>query len=91
MRQATRVVAVLLLGLVLGIGGTRGAQAVTDESVSRTEFLLEAREGLAEEWGGAYAECVQEPPDELLLAEPAELRRGCRRKANAILPRGGTD
>jgi hypothetical protein len=56
-KRTMRLVVVFLLGLALGIGGTLGIHAVTDES---TPSRSEVREGLAEEWGELYAECVEE-------------------------------
>ena len=51
-------VVVFLLGLALGIGGTLGVRAVTDESTPSSRS--EVREGLAEDWGKVYAKCVEE-------------------------------
>lgn len=86
-------VVVFLLGLVLGIGGTLGVRAVTDESAPSSR--AEVREGLAEEWGEVYAECVEEaetPADDYFEEEdstPAETteteRLGCNRRADAVL------
>jgi hypothetical protein len=87
-------VVVLLLGLALGIGGTLGVQAVTDEPTP--SFGTEVPEGLAEEWGEVYAECVDEaetPADDYFEEDdstPAATteteRLACNRRADAVLP-----
>lgn len=86
-------VVVFLLGLALGIGGTLGVRAVTDESTPSSRS--EVREGLAEEWGEVYAECVEEaetPEDDYFEEDdstPAATteteRLACNRRADAVL------
>jgi hypothetical protein len=55
-----KMLAVLIVGLALGVGGTLGYQAVTEDEgeSTRSSFRAEARESLAEEWGDAYRECI---------------------------------
>jgi hypothetical protein len=87
-------VVVLVLGLALGVGGTLGVQAVSDESTPSSR--LEVREGVAEDWGEVYAECVEEaetPADDYFEEEdrtPAATteaeRLACNRQADAVLP-----
>ena len=87
-------VVVFLLGLALGIGGTLGVGAVTDEST--TSPRSEVRVGLAEEWGEVYAACVEEaetPADDYFEEDdgtPAVTteteRLACNRRADAVLP-----
>ena len=94
MRPTMGFVVVFLLGLALGIGGTLGVRAVTDESTPSSRS--EVREGQAEEWGEVYAECVEEaetPADDYFEEEdstPAVTteaeRLGCNRRADAVLP-----
>jgi hypothetical protein len=94
MRPTMGFVVVFLLGLALGIGGTLGVRAVTDESTPSSRS--EVREGLAEEWGEVYAKCVEEaetPADDYFeeddrtpaVTTEAE-RLGCNRRADAVLP-----
>ena len=93
MKRTMRLVVVFLLGLALGTGGTLGIQAVTDES---TPSRSEVREGLAEEWGEVYAECVEEaetPADDYFeeddstpVATTEVERLACNRRADAVLP-----
>ena len=85
----------LVLGLALGIGGTLGVQAVTEESAP--SFRSQVRDGLAEEWGDVYAKCVEaaetpaeggyfdEADDTPGAATRAE-RLACKRRAEAVLP-----
>jgi hypothetical protein len=92
-RPTIGYVVVLLLGLALGIGGTLGVQAVTDESTP--SFPSEGREGLAEEWGEVYAACVEEaetPADDYFEEDdstPAATtkteRLECNRRADTVL------
>ncbi len=94
MKRTMGFVGILLLGLALGIGGTLGVQAATDESTP--SFRSEDRERLAEEWGEIYAECVEEaetPADDYFEEEdssPAAAtepeRLECNRRADEVLP-----
>jgi hypothetical protein len=87
-------VVVLLLGLALGVGGTLGVQAVTDESTPG--FRPDVREEVAEQWGEVYAECVEEaetPADDYFEEEDSSPvatteteRLACNRRADAVLP-----
>ena len=87
-------VGILLLGLALGIGGTLGVQAVTDESTPSSRS--EVRERLAEEWGEVYADCVEEaetPADDYFeeddsspAATTEHERLECNRQADEVLP-----
>jgi hypothetical protein len=59
-----RTVLVLLTGLALGIGGTLGVRATTDQSdsnahASKANFRSEVRQSLAEEWGDTYAQRIK--------------------------------
>jgi hypothetical protein len=94
MRRTLGFVVVFLLGLALGIGGTLGVRAVTEEST--TSLRSEVRVGLAEEWGEVYAACVEEaetPADDYFEEDdstPAVTteteRLACNRRADAVLP-----
>jgi hypothetical protein len=87
-------VVVFLLGVALGIGGTLGVRAATDESTTSPRF--EVRVGLAEEWGEVYAACVEEaetPADDYFEEDdgtPAVTteteRLACNRRADPVLP-----
>jgi hypothetical protein len=94
MRPTAGFVVVFLLGLAFGIGGTLGVQAVTDGS--NPGFRPDVREGLAEEWGQVYAQCVEEaetPADDYFEEDdstPAATTKAerlkCNRQADAVLP-----
>ena len=87
-------VVVFVAGLALGIGGTLGVRAVTDESAPGSRS--EVREGLAEDWGEVYAECVEdaetpeddyfEEEDSTPVATTETERLACNRRADAVLP-----
>jgi hypothetical protein len=93
MRGTIGFVVVFLLSLALGIGGTLGVRAVTDESTPSSRS--DVREGQAEEWGEVYAECVEEaetPADDYFEEDdrtPAVTteteRLECNRRADAVL------
>jgi hypothetical protein len=95
-RTMMGLVVVFLLGLALGIGGTLGVQAVTDDPAP--SFRSEVRERLAEEWGDMYAECIEEARtrtgfeqygarDDSSPEVATETERlECKRTADAILP-----
>jgi hypothetical protein len=94
MKRTMGLVAILLLGIGLGVGGTFAVQELTDES--SPGFRSEVRERLAEEWGDIYAECIEEgqTPSEDFWEEDDSTpevvtdveRLECRREADAILP-----
>lgn len=88
-----RIAVALLLGLALGIGGTLGAQALTDESGPDRSL----------EWRAAFARCVEEAQDgdDFLAGEDEEMlfgsdespetatepeRAACIRRADRVLP-----
>jgi hypothetical protein len=94
MSRTSGLLVVLLLGLALGIGGTLGVQAATDESAPTSGS--EGRERLAEAWGQLYSDCVDEaetPEDDYFEEEdrtPAAVteteRLACNRQADEVLP-----
>ena len=77
-----------------GSGARSAYRRVTDESTPSSR--LEVREGVAEDWGEVYAECVEEaemPEDDYFEEEdrtPAATteaeRLACNRQADAVLP-----
>ena len=79
-----RTILVLLLGLVLGVAGTFGAQAATggDESDFRTGA---AEVVWQEQWQGAYRDCIEGGPW-WKQQSPEVTARRCRHKADAVLP-----
>ncbi len=84
--MSPRFIVTFLVGATIGIAGTLGILIATDSP----SFREQVREGLAEEWGDTYAQCMSsegrfETAPTLLMDQP-ELRRYCEREANRVLP-----
>jgi hypothetical protein len=96
MRRATTSVSLLLAGTALGVGGTLGVQAATEEDTSESSvrtvtahkpsFRSEVREALAEEWGDRYSDCIENLNRDNLGPPNPIMKKACRGRANELLP-----